>query len=65
MTIISNTFKYVNSEKNNKKSPKFPKMGKNVGSLHKKWEKSRDAFILKLTLIKYDYMVNKNTIIHL
>ena len=30
---------------------KFPKMEKNVGSFRKNWEKSKDAFILKLTTI--------------
>ena len=38
-------------KKSNKKSSNFPKMGKNVGSFLTKWEKSKDAFILKLTLI--------------
>ena len=38
-------------KKSNKKSSNFPKMGKNVGSLCTKWEKSKVAFILKLTLI--------------
>ena len=54
MTIISNTFKYIPTQvqkKSKKKSSKFPKMEKNVGSFRKKWEKSKDAFILKLTTI--------------
>ena len=47
MTIISNTC----AKKSSKNSSDFPKMAKNVGSLHTKWEKSKVAFILKLTLI--------------
>ena len=53
MAIISNTCKYIPTQvqkKITRKVPNFPKMAKNVGSLQKKWEKRRDAFILKLAL---------------
>ena len=57
MTIISNTC----AEKSNKNSSDFPKMAKNVGSLHTKWEKSEDAFISKWNPYAYMVLIRKQS----